>query len=52
MMSHSSGAQPAENAKGLLGGPDRAEHEDELGGPDRAQHEDELGPDPVRRGMN
>ncbi len=42
MTGHTSGQEPAENPKDVLGGPDRAEHEDELGGPDRG-HDDELG---------
>jgi hypothetical protein len=31
----------------ILGGPDRAEHEDELGEPDRAERDEFGGPDPA-----
>ena len=48
-------AEPDENRRDILGGPDRAQEEDELGpepvedrdvlgGPDRKQREDELRP--------
>jgi hypothetical protein len=56
MTGHHDGSEPADQARDLLGGPDKSDHEDELGpdaagaedelgGPDRSGHEDELGGD-------
>ena len=43
MADQGNGREPAEGAGDVLGGPDHAEHEDELSAPDRTGGEDDLG---------